>query len=89
VIKDEEPKMTSDEVTERKSDSLDVSSPRADCVCRAAVANTVPFFLRAWWLRDREQNAQLNFGQGTGFTLPLWSLHSDPTCDAANVDAHI
>jgi hypothetical protein len=63
---------------------------RADSVRRAEVANTVPFILRAWWLRDRAFTHNLNFGGGVGAkTLPMWSSHSDPLCDAANVDINL
>lgn len=61
-------------------------SVRSDCVRRAELADLVPFFLRAWWLRDRAGFENLEFGLAGESTHPLWSLHSDPICDAANVD---
>jgi hypothetical protein len=61
-------------------------SVRSDCVRRAEVAHTVPFFLRAWWLRDRVGFEDIEFGLNGEATHPLWSLHSDPICDAANID---
>jgi hypothetical protein len=62
--------------------------PRSSVRIRATVAGALPFFLRAWWLRDRLENASLVFGDDDGLTLPLWSLHSDPICDAANSDVY-
>lgn len=59
---------------------------RADCNRRAAHASGLPFFLRSWWLRDRVENSDIEFGGGSSATHPLWSLHSDPVCDAANID---
>jgi hypothetical protein len=53
---------------------------------REQLAAIVPFVLRAWVLRDREENSSLNFGDNSTQTLPLFSLYSDPLCDAANMD---
>jgi hypothetical protein len=54
---------------------------------RGEVAHTLPFFLRAWWLRDRLGNEEMAFGGGNGSTLPLRSAHTDPICDVANADS--
>lgn len=62
-------------------------NPRSDALHRAEVAHLVPFFLRSWWLRDRVENKQVNFGLGSNATLPLWSLHADPLCDGVNLDS--
>ncbi|MBS1955865.1 MAG: hypothetical protein JST89_16900 [Cyanobacteria bacterium SZAS-4] len=59
---------------------------RSDSVRRAEYGGTVPFFLRSWWLRDRVGFEDIEFGIGSTATHPLWSLHSDPICDAANID---
>jgi|688.fasta_scaffold217877_2 hypothetical protein len=59
---------------------------RSDAVRRAEYANFVPFFLRNWWLRDRQGNENLQFGVSAESTQPLFALHSDPVCDAANID---
>ena len=64
-------------------------SPRCDAVKRAEVADQLPFFLRAWWLRDRIETEGLGFGEGGAATTPLWLLHSDPICDAANIDCFV
>ncbi len=64
----------------------DPAYPRSDSLRRAAVADQLPFFLRAWWLRDRMQNANVVFGEHNNATVPLWSLHSDPVCDSSNID---
>jgi hypothetical protein len=67
------------------SPSID-NRDRADCVYRREIAGSLPFFMRAWWLRDRVENEDIVFGDGDGETMPLWSSHSDPMCDASNVD---
>jgi hypothetical protein len=59
---------------------------RSDLKIRAEIADLLPFFLRAWWLRDRIENEDINFGQQSTSSLPLFALYSDPMCDAANVD---
>ncbi len=53
---------------------------------RLELADSVPFFLRAWWLRDYQENSDIVFGAFPTGTVPLWCLHSDPQCDAANID---
>jgi len=60
-----------------------------DAVERANTANLLPFFLRAWWLRDRSDYASLNFGDCLLTTGPLWCIHSDPLCDAGNIDSFL
>jgi hypothetical protein len=64
----------------------DIDDVRRDAVLRGELGHTVPFFLRSWWLRDRLEYSDLEFGDGSAATHPLWSLHSDPICDAANID---
>lgn len=59
---------------------------RSDAVRRAEIANFVPFFLRNWWLRDRQVNEGLEFGVNSESTLPLFAVHSDPVCDASCMD---
>jgi hypothetical protein len=58
----------------------------SDLKVREKVADILPFFLRAWWLRDRSENDDINFGHSSSATLPLFALYSDPICDAANID---
>jgi hypothetical protein len=53
---------------------------------RRETASEVPFFLRAWWLRNYAENSDIVFGSFPSGTVPLWCLHSDPQCDAANID---
>jgi len=62
---------------------------RSDSKIREDVADLVPFFLRAWWLRDRVENEDVNFGEYSNSTLPLFALHSDPMCDASNIDNYL
>jgi len=64
-----------------------IALPSADVNSRAALANRLPFFLRAWWLRDREENADLYFAEGVFSTMPIWCVHTDPFCDAGNSDS--
>lgn len=61
----------------------------ADAITRRDVAGHVPFFLRAWWLRDRKEYENIVFGSGATATMPLWCLHSDPLCDASNIDSSV
>lgn len=69
-----------------KKNSTTVSTPKQQ-VSPKELADRVPFILRAWWLKDydREERHQF-FEDASLLTLPLWSLHSDPKCDAASVD---
>jgi hypothetical protein len=75
-------------MTAKSSCNNSIVNIRSDAVERAKVAHTLPFILRAWWLRDRIGFEDLNFGEPVDATLPLWSLHSDPICDAANMDVY-
>lgn len=61
-------------------------NPRSSAKVRKEIAQTLPFFLRAWWLRDRVRKNEPMFGEGSSYTFPGWSMHSDPICDAANTD---
>ncbi|HEY9679200.1 MAG TPA: hypothetical protein V6C76_14420 [Drouetiella sp.] len=62
--------------------------PRSDVNKRAEIADSLPFFLRAWWLRDRSEYADLYFGEGYFATMPMWCMHTDPFCDAGNSDSY-
>jgi len=53
---------------------------------RQEEADELPFFLRAWWLRNFIENEGLVWTKESGVTSPLWSLHSDPLCDVGTVD---
>jgi len=64
------------------------SPPLSSVRTRAQTASLVPFFLRAWWLRDRLSSSDLVFGDYSIATLPLFSMHSDPVCDVANMDVY-
>ncbi len=70
-----------------KLNPVNIDTTRSSAKRRVEIADDVPFFLRAWWLRDRVENSLISFGAFPSTTLPLWSLHSDPMCDAANLDA--
>jgi len=73
-----------------KSRKARVSQPARQDPCseldREAVAANLPFILRAWWMREFEEAADLSFGDHSFQTLPLHCLHSDPICDAGNMD---
>lgn len=53
---------------------------------RQRQADDLPFFLRAWWLRNFLEAEGLVWSQDLGITSPLWSLYSDPLCDVGSVD---
>lgn len=53
---------------------------------REELAHKLPFALRAWWLHEYEESSDLSFESLTGQTRPLYCLHSDPLCDAGNMD---
>ncbi|HEY9732627.1 MAG TPA: hypothetical protein V6C89_11985 [Drouetiella sp.] len=53
---------------------------------RQEQAAELPFFLRAWWLRNFLENEGLVWTKDSGVTSPVWSLHSDPMCDVGSVD---
>ena len=65
------------------------AQPRSCVQSRAVLAGQVPFFLRVWLLRDRVENEHLVFGEHSLATLPLFSMHSDPLCDSANMDVSV
>lgn len=48
------------------------------------LANLVPFFLRAWWLRQTSEYADIMWGEPDNICAPLWSKYSDPICDVAS-----
>ncbi len=49
-------------------------------------ASKVPLFLRAWWLRDFADTPELDWGEPSHITQPLFSVYSDPICDLSNID---
>jgi hypothetical protein len=53
---------------------------------RARIAEQLPFFLRAWWMKEHQESADLDFQQDSIVTCPLSSLYSDPFCDAGCID---
>lgn len=53
---------------------------------REQAADRVPFFLRAWWLREFKQETNWKVSTHKFITGPLWSSHSDPLCDQGNLD---
>lgn len=55
-------------------------------VSRHEQADQLPFFLRAWWMRNFLESEGLVWPKESGVTSPLWSLHSDPMCDIGTVD---
>jgi len=56
---------------------------------RKKTATQVPFFLRAWWLKDYELDSDISWHSPNWLTLPVFSLQSDPICDAGSVDFDI
>lgn len=46
-------------------------------------ADSLPFLIRAWWLRDYEESRELQWGVDVQLKAPLWSKYSDPMCDLA------
>lgn len=76
-------------MTEGITSSQSAGTPRSDAVLRAQVADDLPFFMRAWWLRDRICCQELVFGEQSSSTRPLWSAHSDPLCDTSNMDIYL
>lgn len=73
-------------MSEPKESSVRFGRIRSDAIERSEVAHTLPFFLRAWWLRDRDINADVVIVYNNVSSLPLWSSHSDPFCDATTLD---
>ncbi len=57
-----------------------------ELITREERADQLPFFLRAWWMRDYLESDGLQWTADSGVTSPLWSLHSDPLCDVGSVD---
>jgi hypothetical protein len=53
---------------------------------RSLTADQVPFFLKAWWLKDQKSQADLVWPDQNWLTLPLFSLQTDPGCDAGGID---
>ena len=53
---------------------------------RELIADEMPFILRAWWMRDFAETADLSFFPWSNHTRPLYCLHSDPLCDAGNIE---
>jgi hypothetical protein len=49
-------------------------------------AQRVPFFLRAWWLRDYQETADLTFAEAGAVTGGIWAMYADPLCDLSNWD---
>lgn len=56
---------------------------------RLQTVESVPFFLRSWWLRDYQVEADMIWQQPNWLTLPVFSTYSDPVCDAGNVDSDL
>jgi hypothetical protein len=56
---------------------------------RAKSANLVPFFMRAWWLKDFVESEAISFGEHSTRTSLMFSTHTDPMCDASNTDTNI
>lgn len=69
----------------KSSDDAPALSPRT----RLDNAHEVPFFLRAWWVKDYERPEEIRWQAPDWLTLPLFSLQSDPFCDAGNLDLDI
>jgi hypothetical protein len=59
----------------------DAATPR-----QIATASSVPFVLRAWWLREFEEYKDFDWCGETQITGPLWSNFSDPLCDCGSLD---
>lgn len=73
---------------ELQADSENSRTPEEDKVVhRRATAAAVPFLLRAWWLRDFEESSDIDWHESGYVTGPIWSLHSDPLCDASAIDS--
>ena len=53
---------------------------------RLKTASVLPFFLRAWWLRDFALSADIDFHVDVTVTGPVWSLYSDPMSDTGSLD---
>jgi hypothetical protein len=53
---------------------------------REAIADRLPFVLRAWWLRNYKEYESVEWYTDPTVTGSLWSLYSDPLCDQGNMD---
>jgi hypothetical protein len=68
------------------------SKPKCDAEAQAPVtsrqsqADRLPFFLRAWWLRDFELDEELVWPESSHVTGAVWSTQSDPLSDVAGID---
>ncbi len=56
---------------------------------RFETADQVPFFLRTWWLKDYIRADDVVWQNSNWLTLPLYSLQTDPYCDAGSIDFDI
>jgi hypothetical protein len=65
---------------------LDEGKARFSAKDRELMARKLPFILRTWWLRDHSENSDYEYGEISGATSLLRSVHSDPICDSANMD---
>lgn len=54
----------------------------------ASVADRLPFFLRAWWLREDAGSGFASMPSGL-YTMPVGSPYSDPLCDVACADVRL
>lgn len=66
-------------VEEAESNSVEGRRHRDD-------GDSLPFVLRAWWLRDSAQYSDRNWVVDPSMTAPVWSTYSDPLCDAGGTD---
>lgn len=62
------------------------AEPSDSSSSRSQAADRVPFILRAWWLREFKEYADLSWHKEQGVTGPLWSIYSDPLCDMGSLD---
>lgn len=53
---------------------------------RQRIADLLPFFLRAWYLRNYEQGDPLTQAEGFRFTTSSVNHYSDPLCDITSSD---
>jgi hypothetical protein len=53
---------------------------------RHQTADLVPFFLRSWWVKDYTPAPEIVWQNPEWLTLPLFSLQTDPFCDAGSID---
>ncbi len=62
-----------------------VALPLEQLKLKYNTVSQVPFFLRAWWLREYKVSDD-SPTDPAWVTLPLWSSHTDPICDAVCLD---